>query len=475
MNKLLSVFCMSALVVLMCRADTWYVATNGNDSVAGTNWDTALRTISNGIARAQSGHVVLVSNGVYVVTQQLNVSKPVVLTSLFGRAETIIAGNGATRVLLINHSNAVVSGFTISNGNAGVALRGGGVMIDVSGGILNNCRITGNTARYGGGVYVETQTGRVENCIMDGNITTEEVNNGGGGGIYMRYGGNVVGCQIFSNRGFGGGGIYIEANGCVSNCIIRANSSDFAGTWTGGGGIFINSAGTVAHCEIAENETTKDGAGIYSYYGAAPDGLRIEHCLITSNRITGAMPPPTQYRYGGGIYLRGEASNVVVRNCLLAYNSAPYGGGVYMNARSNLLINCTIVSNTAYNTSGAGGAFVAYAGQLLNCIVYNNTAPSKPNLSCFGGGLTGGVAYSCSFPVEDMGAGAGNLTNQPLFDASGTFRLQSGSPCINTGTNLEWMADAMDLDGRPRLDRFSRKVDMGAYEFLPNGMLFMGR
>ena len=34
-----------------------------------------------------------------------------------------------------------------------------------------------------------------------------------------------------------------------------------------------------------------------------------------------------------------------------------------------------------------------------------------------------------------------------------------------------WMADAIDLDGRCRLDRFSRQVDMGCYEYLPQGMI----
>ena len=55
---------------------------------------------------------------------------------------------------------------------------------------------------------------------------------------------------------------------------------------------------------------------------------------------------------------------------------------------------------------------------------------------------------------------------------AGNYRMAQGSPCINTGTNLPWMADAVDLDGRCRLDRFSRQVDMGCYEYLPQGIIF---
>jgi len=49
--------------------------------------------------------------------------------------------------------------------------------------------------------------------------------------------------------------------------------------------------------------------------------------------------------------------------------------------------------------------------------------------------------------------------------AGGNLRLQSNSPCINTGTNA-YVVGATDLDGRPRV--VSGTVDMGAYEFQPD-------
>ena len=59
--------------------------------------------------------------------------------------------------------------------------------------------------------------------------------------------------------------------------------------------------------------------------------------------------------------------------------------------------------------------------------------------------------------------------------ATNNVRLQAGSPCINAGIKREWMTGALDLDGRTRIDRFSDKVDMGAYEYIPQGMLFMSK
>jgi hypothetical protein len=47
------------------------------------------------------------------------------------------------------------------------------------------------------------------------------------------------------------------------------------------------------------------------------------------------------------------------------------------------------------------------------------------------------------------------------------YRLAAGSPCIDAGMNEDWMWGTVDLDGNPRIfyGRFSKTVDMGAYEY----------
>jgi hypothetical protein len=72
--------------------------------------------------------------------------------------------------------------------------------------------------------------------------------------------------------------------------------------------------------------------------------------------------------------------------------------------------------------------------------------------------------FSCSTPLAP---GIGNIAANPQFAGTGDYHLLSGSPCINSGTNLPWMLTALDLDGNPRILPVGGVVDMGCYEFVP--------
>ena len=165
-----------------------------------------------------------------------------------------------------------------------------------------------------------------------------------------------------------------------------------------------------------------NGGGVYA------EGAVVINCLITGSLAY----------YGGGAY--GGTLN----NCVLSGNSAYSGGG----ACYGTLNNCTLSGNSAYSGGGVINA------TLYNCIVYYNSP--NPYSSCT-------LHYCCT--MSDPG-GIGNITNEPMFvdRAAGNLRLLSNSPCINAGTNQNWMVGAVDLDSNSRIYGGGR-VDMGAYEY----------
>ncbi len=448
-------------------ATTWYVSTLGQDGADGTNWPTALRTISNALDQSLTDDMILVSNGVYFLEAELAVSKGVRLVGAAGTEQTSIDGKASVRCLNISHSNAVVTGFTISNGSANSAVYGGGVYI--SAGMLRDCRVKENVGLHGGGVCLNGPLARVERCSIFNNLSERDTSYGGGG-VLIRESGALIECSIISNRCPNyGGGVFVEQNGFISNCVIFANAGLY------GGGIHLKMEGVVANSTIACNAATNQGGGMYCYYGAAASGEAvIENCRIISNLVTRAG-----YYYGGGLYIRGDACRIVLRNNVFAYNSAPYGGGIYCAAQNrdngNSLANCTIVSNAA--TTSGGGLYIGVTTaevsgvHAVNCVIYNNAAGLQSNLNLSGAALTGGVVYSCSYPASEMGSGEGNITSPPLFSDE-SFRLDAQSPGVNAGTNMDWMTGAVDLAGFVRRDRFSGIVDMGAYETIPRGALF---
>jgi len=221
-----------------------------------------------------------------------------------------------------------------------------------------------------------------------------------------------------------GGGIYCEsASVVVSNCVVNGNAA------ATGGGVYN---GTFYNCTISSNYLASNGgAAAYS---------ALYSCVLVGNSST---------YVGGGV----EGGNLY--NCLIVNNTASSsGGGAYY---ANALVNCTIVGNFAGSEGGG-----LYEGNPTNCIVYYNTGYAETaNM------FSANAHHCCTTPTNYMAAD--NFTNAPLFvdRTSGNFRLQTNSPCINTG-DVAGVIGTTDLDGRPRI--VGGVVDVGVYEFQGAGM-----
>jgi len=202
-------------------------------------------------------------------------------------------------------------------------------------------------------------------------------------------------------------------------------------------------------------------------------GGMVRECVIDRNYASGA----------GGAYLNygGYMQNCLIySNRTATYSSTCVAGGIYArfnNGTNQGILSCTIANNYAY---GAGGGiyYKDYIGAggldfITNCIIYGNTSGSSQHE--IANDTTTNLSYCCLSSTNNI-QGPGNIAADPQFINPPTdYRLAKTSVCVNAGNNMNWMNGATDLQGFPRLDHYSRRVDIGAYEYLPSGTMFTGR
>ena len=251
-----------------------HVAPGGSDGADGISWATAKQTIQAAVDVTTNGCIVLVTNGVYatggrtvndsVLTNRVAIDRPIIVQSVNGPEVTIIRGMAPTHYARCAYvgSNAVLTGFTLTNGLA-----------------------SGSDDRYGGGAFIAG--GSVEHCVISGNYAWE------------------------------GAGAYIAGAGTLSYCSVIGNS---AGDTGGGGGIFSSNAGQVVNCLIADNYA-EWAPGVYGRGG----GMELVNCTISGNSSFGgpAVATPTSTLWNCIVYSNNvdegyqeiEGDPVVLHSC----------------------------------------------------------------------------------------------------------------------------------------------------------------
>jgi hypothetical protein len=439
---IISIIC--AGLIANTIADTHYVSADGSNASPYTNWNSAAHSITAAVAVADSGDTVLVTNGIYLVSSHISISKPVILRSVNGPTNTLIQGTGTSRCLYLS-SSAEVNGFTITNGVVRGSTNGGGVSMSGSSKLVN-CIVTGNSSEnMGGGIYMSAG-GTVTNCQILGNIAGQE-----GGGITLYQGGTVEDSLIAGNTASNAaGGVYFwnpspPSYGTVERCIISNNvaldlieaTSTYEGSGGGaflyfggallsstivdnissnyGGGVIIVDHGEVSDCTISRNNGFR-GGGVYLYEGGTAD-----RCIISGNE---ARSTSTSAGSGGGVYMDLTGT---VTDCLIDGNSGPSkGGGVFTRVSAtkyNCLLLNTVISNNIANDGGGAYLSAYYGGTTVrNCLFCDNTATNLTGTlldgSGGGGGLfayTGGVVENCTL-----------INNEALYQGGGIRAYGSG-------------------------------------------------
>ena len=274
-----------------------------------------------------------------------------------------------------------------------------------------------NFSHYGSGLFLRAVAGEVRNCIFEMNNTDAATSTSFGGGLAIVdcLEGRVIDC-VFRENDCTTGGAYFDTSGDIE--IIRCTFENNTATQ---GGAIRSDSDLVVRGSVFRDNIADEGGAIWGRI------LRVESSLFQSNTATVGV--------GGAMRITFTPAGAVVHSIFDGNESAGRGGaistGVSLHLRGSLVLN---------TTSGAGGALDGTGGTITvsNSILRGTGA--------IVGSLPVGFSY-CN--IEGGATGEGNIDADPMFvDAlNGDYRLDTGSPCIDAGSNLLVERDVDDLNG----------------------------
>ena len=291
-----------------------YTVSEASSSIESLGY-TRIDNIQEAIDAAEDGEIITVPPGIYYENIDFN-GKNITLTSIDPKdpevvATTIIDGgeSGAVVCICSGETNAVLTGFTITNGS-GFSTHldfGGGIYIENSTALISHNIIEKNRADYGGGICLDFCSA----CIIESNTIRDNV--------------------AFSN----GGGLLIESGEhFIANNVITGNHAYL----TSGGGITIFHGGNTLEGNTISNNIAPAGGGIMisTFFPVPCDQI---------NKISGNYLENNRAKSGGGLYVEGfldaqQITDNVFRGNVVMDN----GGGIYFvrciaNVKGNVMVN----------------------------------------------------------------------------------------------------------------------------------------
>lgn len=347
-------------------------------------------------------------------------------------------------------------------------------------------------------------------------------------GLVFRYGslntgyrysitGNIMNLDTKIIGECGGAGVYMMGNSVLENCVIENNLiladkkniiSNSGGIHTVAGGVFCR-GGVIRNCQIINNSIRvysqqEGGNGAAFSYGG---GLYI----LNDDNYTAAI--------FNSLISGNRAEALEWNNETVTYHTMAIGAGACQ--ISGNFYNNTIVGNTAktenstYSNIMCGGMFVYDTAEIYNCIIYNNkeeggrnigiSSPENLNLQVLSVDIPEGssgdkpnndgysimkerihVYYSnVGYTGADSNAhessslvygnvtyaSRNNVSGHPKFvdESTGDYHLLTGSPAINTGTEVIPNAIIPDYDADYTNRIKDCGIDMGAFESTNEG------
>lgn len=361
----------------------------------------------------------------------------------------------------------------VAGNQGGTIVLGGSQLVIAAGNIL----IDGDLDDDGGADVTISGNGASRVAMVNINMVDIELNglvltqgnaSGGGGGLAIGSGANVMvrNCRFTNNvaGGFGGGGVY---GSTATLTMIGSTVSGNTSSWFGGGIRLVgNGTLNLVSSTVSGNTTTgiaSHGGGIQLASGAG--GSSIVNSTISGNAVLGASS------LGGG--LANSGGPVSVHSSTIVGNAASGGAGGVSASGTETLVNTVVAGNTsgAGATAGSAGAPLATGGiaddvgGTIETATHSYFGTTATIITSSGSLNNQGTA---SLLLDDLAqSGTRPATHAPL----------DGTVLADAGSNAALPADTFDVDGDSDtsetlpLDangnaRINGTVEIGAVEFV---------
>ena len=275
-----------------------------------------------------------------------------------------------------------------------------------------------------------------------------------------------------------GGGIYAKYSyPIIANNIIQNNTTTNEARSYAGGGVYSANCVLVLSNNIIQNNLSAFGGGIYL---KDDRGDKIVRNTFKANSAF----PSIQESGGGGIYVLHSRvkilNNVFVSNFFTnlgnSYMGFPFAHGsaiclnekLSLNAPANEIRNNTFIGNRTFGTTESGAIALLSSKNTLclnNLLAYNSSGlftMSSSNIQWLNNCVYSNVSFNYKGINEQTGSN-GNINASPFLSVPPQPYLFSNSLCIDAGLARPEAANELDWAGNPRL--VGNSVEIGAVEF----------
>jgi CSLREA domain-containing protein len=306
----------AATITVDTTADA--IADDGNctlrEAVRAANLDTAVDACTAGSGADEivlpEGTFTLSLPGAsedHAMTGDLDLRETVTITGA-GADATIVDANDLDRAFDVQNGAATFVDLTMRNGTAPGG-EAGGVLRVTNGNAasLTDCVVADGAANSGAGIRVDIGTLELLRTTVRDNTATSS-----GGGIAVEQSPMTITDSTISGNVADniGGGLFAGGSSSTFSIMISGSTFTANGAINGGAMFLANeSQTTIRNSTLSNNLATGSGGALYQSFG---DGVTLANATVTLNIAD----------TGGGIAQDGSSAPIVIRNTILAGNTA---------------------------------------------------------------------------------------------------------------------------------------------------------